>query len=208
MAINDFKDKVLSTLGKATDGAKDLAGIAVDKAKSGGRIAKLSMEAASAREEVKKTYLEIGKLYYDTHKDDPEGFFIQLFEEVRVAEENIAAKEEELASLREALKEGALEVRVEIERVVDQAGDTAGSVKDTVADKFGTVKDAAAEKFDSVKKAVGERFGAAKDDAAEAMEDLDQQLEQAEQAAEEAVEKVVEAAEDAVEDAAQEDQTN
>ena len=137
MDINELKDKVLALFDQATDGAKgiasktvsgarNIAGNVGDKAKSGGRIAKLAMEAASAREEVKKTYLEIGKLYYDTHKDDPEGFFVQLFEEVRVAEEEIAAKEAELAELKASLKESfqsasAEEVEEDFADVVDQA---------------------------------------------------------------------------------------
>ena len=137
MDINELKDKVLALFDQATDGAKgiasktvsgarNIAGNVGDKAKSGGRIAKLAMEAASAREEVKKTYLEIGKLYYDTHKDDPEGFFVQLFEEVRAAEEEIAAKETELAELKASLKESfqsasAEEVEEDFADVVDQA---------------------------------------------------------------------------------------
>ena len=136
MDINELKDKVLALFDQATDGAKgiasktvsgarNIAGNVGDKAKSGGRIAKLAMETASAREEVKKTYLEIGKLYYDTHKDDPEGFFVQLFEEVRAAEEEIAAKETELAELKSSLKESFQSASAEVEEdfadVVDQA---------------------------------------------------------------------------------------
>lgn len=126
MEFNNIKDKVLSTLGQATDSVKGLAGSATDKAKAGARIAKLSMEAATAREELKKSYLEIGRLYYDAHKDDPEGFFVQLFEEVRIAEADIAAKEAEIAELKDTLRDGFSNVTVEITKdedfsdVVDQ----------------------------------------------------------------------------------------
>ena len=117
MDINEVKDVVLSTLGQAVDGAKGLAGKAAEgaknvagtvagKAKSGGSIVKLSMDAATARENLKKLYLEIGKLCYETHKDTPEEAFAQLFEEVRQAEELIAAKEAELSGHKDIIKEG------------------------------------------------------------------------------------------------------
>lgn len=148
MDFNGLKDKLLSTLGQAGDSAKDLAGraadsakslagTAADKAKSGTRIARLSMEAASEREEIKKTYQEIGKLYYDTHKDDPEGFFVQLFEEIRIAEEGIASKEAEIAALKEDFKGAGDEISVDFEEVVDKAeaeaaGEAAEQIKENL----------------------------------------------------------------------------
>ena len=117
MDINEVKDVVLSTLGQAVDGAKGLAGKAAegaktvagtvaDKARSGGSIVKLSMDAATARENLKKLYLEIGKLCYELHKDTPGEAFAQLFEEARQTEELIAAKEAELSGHKDNIKEG------------------------------------------------------------------------------------------------------
>lgn len=111
--FNDIKDVVLSSIGKAADAGKGIAnkaadagkGIAnkaADKAKSGARYARLKVEIASERENMKKAYTEIGKLYYSTHKDDPEGFFIQLCDEVTLAQKNIADKEAEIEALRPA----------------------------------------------------------------------------------------------------------
>lgn len=116
MDINEVKDVVLSTLGQAVDGAKGFAGKAAegaktvagtvaDKAKSGGSIVRLSMDAATARENLKKVYLEIGKLYYELHKDAPDETFAQLFEEVRQTEELIVAKEAELSGHKDNIKE-------------------------------------------------------------------------------------------------------
>ena len=101
MDFGELKNKFLSALGKTTDATKDfagkaadttkdIAGKAADKVKAGGRIAKLNIEIAQEKDNMKKTYVEIGKLYYDTHKDDPDGFFIQLCEEVAAAEKAIA----------------------------------------------------------------------------------------------------------------------
>ena len=127
MDLNGLKDKLLSALGQASEGAKDFAGKAADatkdfaekaadKAKSATRIAKLNIEISQEKENMKKTYLEIGKLYYDTHKDDPDGFFIQLCDEIAAAEKAIAEKEAEIADL----KDKEPDVDVEFEEIVEQ----------------------------------------------------------------------------------------
>lgn len=124
MALNSFKDKLLAGIGQAFDATKDFAEKAVDvtkdaaekaadKAKAGSRIAKLNIEIAGEKENMKKTYIEIGKLYYDTHKDDPEGFFIQLCEEIALAEKNIADKEAEIAELKAGDEDDSIEVEFE-----------------------------------------------------------------------------------------------
>jgi len=89
-------DKTKDFAEKAADKTKDFAEKAADKAKATARIAKLNIEISSEKDNMKKTYLEIGKLYYDTHKENPEGFFIQLCEEIALAEKNIADKQAEI----------------------------------------------------------------------------------------------------------------
>lgn len=82
MDINELREKILAVLNQATENAKDMAEQATgtmrdfaDKAmggaRAGGRIAKLAMEVASQKESLKKTYQEIGRLYYETAKDAP-----------------------------------------------------------------------------------------------------------------------------------------
>lgn len=145
MDFQALKDKLLSSLGQATEGAKDfagkaadvtkdLAGKAADKARTGGRIAKLSMEVAQEKDNLKKTYLEIGKLYYDTHKDSPDGFFIQLCEEVAAAESVIAVKEAEIAQLKSSFGADAPDVEVEFEEVVSEGEAAAEDVAEAVAE--------------------------------------------------------------------------
>lgn len=132
--FNELKDKLLAKLGQAAegakdiaekvaDGAKDVADKAADKAKVGSRIAKLNIEIATERDNMKKTYLEIGKLYYDTHRDDPDGFFIQLCDEISLAESNISEKEAEIAQLKESMKAASGDddsIEVEFEEIVDR----------------------------------------------------------------------------------------
>jgi hypothetical protein len=132
MDLNELKDKAISALGQAVDGIKgfadkagdktrDIAGQAADKAKAGGRIAKLSMEIATEKENMKKAYSEIGRLYYDTHKEAPEGFFAQLCEEIGLAEKNIADKEAEIAELKASFSaEKDPDVSVEFEEIVEK----------------------------------------------------------------------------------------
>ena len=132
MDINELKDKILAVLNQATDGAKDLydqaggsvrglADKAADTAKAGTRIAKLAMEIASEKEGLKKTYQEIGRLYYETAKDAPDGFFIQLFEEARLAEQSVAEKEKELSALKSGFQKSEPDVVVDFEEIVDKA---------------------------------------------------------------------------------------
>ncbi|MBR1659516.1 MAG: hypothetical protein IJ705_04295 [Oscillospiraceae bacterium] len=223
MDINELRDAVLSALGQATDMVSGVANTTMDKAKSGGRMAKLAMDAASAREELKKTYLEIGKLYYDTHKDDPEGFFVQLFDEVRIAEEDLAAMEQELAALRSSIKSAAPtgESADEFERVVDagtedfaetateaeapkepkeEVSDKVQNFRDSVAEKAGAVKDVVSEKAVVVKDAVIEKAGAVMDAVTEFAGEVRSKLNEGRSAAADAAEDVVEGAADAFED--------
>ena len=127
--FNSFKDKLLARIGQAAEGAKDIAekaadatkdiaDKAADKAKAASRIAKLNIEIAGEKDNMKKTFIEIGKLYYDTHKDDPEGFFIQLCEEIALAEKNIADKEAEMAELKAEKEDDS--IVVEFEEIVDE----------------------------------------------------------------------------------------
>ena len=142
--FDELKNKFLTSIGKAAEAGKDIAAKAADagkdiaakaseKAKSGTRIAKLSIDVAGEKDNMKKAYLEIGKLYYDTHKDDPEGFFIQLCEEVTLAKSNIEAMEKEIADLRGSADEAEAEdpdVTVEFESIV--SGDEAAAEPEIV----------------------------------------------------------------------------
>ncbi len=178
--INSIKDKILSGLdkaitktigfaGKAADATRDAAAKtagktrdvaekAAGKAKAGARIAKLNIEIAGEKENMKKTYLEMGKLYYDTHKDSPEGFFIQLCEEIALAEQNIAEKEAEIEALK-AEDDGSIEV--EFEEIVDEEEPAAEekcecSCKEKLEDAIETVEDMVEEVIDTVEDKVEE----------------------------------------------------
>ena len=113
--FNEIKEKVITTLGAVADTTKELAGKAAEKAKGAARIAKLSMEINGEKDTIKKAYLEIGKLYYEMNRDNPDGFFAQLCDEITVANAEIAAKEAEIADIKENGIGGADEEDVEVE---------------------------------------------------------------------------------------------
>ena len=105
----DYKDIITGTLnnivGKvkevADSGAiKDIYEHGANRAKSYGRIAKLALELNGENEELKRVYTEIGRLYYEQAKDAPEGFFAPLFAQAEEICGRIAAKEDEINSLK------------------------------------------------------------------------------------------------------------
>ena len=152
--FSEIKNVVLSSIGKAADAGKGIANKAADKAKSGARIAKLTVEIAGEKENMKKAYMEIGKLYYDTHKDDPEGFFIQLCDEVALAQKNIVDKEAEIEELKAAEEAEGTEIEIDIdisvdgddfEKVVGEEEAAAESEDDGIVVDITVEKDAPAE---------------------------------------------------------------
>ena len=70
----DFKEKASIFASRAANTAKDLAVSAARKTKQLSRIAKLNVDISNQRDAIKGMYAEMGKLYYETHKDDPETY--------------------------------------------------------------------------------------------------------------------------------------
>ncbi len=74
------------------------------RAKYAGRMAKLSMALSAEQEAIQNAYLEIGRLYYETHCDDSDLLLSQLCAEVRAANDRIADMQREMDTLRSALR--------------------------------------------------------------------------------------------------------
>lgn len=139
----DYKDIITGTLKSFAGKVKDVAesstvrGIyeqGTERAKAYGAIAKLTLEANGEAEELKRAYIEIGKLYFEQNRENPEGFFATLFEQVEQLNARIHEKEDEIAALKEQLGADKLvDIDVEI-------GDFDQVVDDTEAD--GSGKDA------------------------------------------------------------------
>lgn len=128
--FNEIKSILRGTFDTVADKTRDIAEKTSDKAKGFARIAKLSMEINGERDAIKKAYIEIGKLYYDTHKDDPDGFFSQLCEEVNVAMTSIEEKEAEIASIKKEY-DAEEDFEVEFEEVIMDDEEEAPAAEET-----------------------------------------------------------------------------
>lgn len=92
----------------AKDKSVEYAGIAVNKTKDATRVAKLTMELTAEKEAVKKSYVELGKNFYEENRATAQGLFAQLCEEIDAANAHINELQAEVDALRASLrKEGA-----------------------------------------------------------------------------------------------------
>lgn len=136
----DYKDIILGTLSNLADKARDFAksdkvSSIVDKvkdsadssgvrgvydqgasrAKAYGRIAKLNLEINGQQQELSRVFAEIGRLYYEQAKAEPQGFFAALFSQAEGLDESLKAKEEEIHALKEALRAEPVDADIEVE---------------------------------------------------------------------------------------------
>lgn len=112
--INELKGTLLNTLGSVAEKTRSLAGKAADKAKDVTKIAKLNMEVGAEKDNIQKAYLEIGKLYYEMHKSEPDSFFVQLCDEITLANENLGKLRAELDELKAGLTAKGIDIEVEL----------------------------------------------------------------------------------------------
>ncbi len=106
----DYKDIIHGTISNIVGKVKDVAESGtvrniydkgVDKAKSCGRIAKLTLEMNGEAEELKRVYTEIGRLYYEDHKDDaPEPYYASLFAQADEIKEKLRDMDDEIKSMK------------------------------------------------------------------------------------------------------------
>lgn len=117
--INELKDVFFNTLGTVAGKTRGFAEKAADKAKDVARIAKLNMELTAEKDTIEKAYLEIGKLYYETHKNAPDGFFVQLCDEIALANDNITKILSELDDLKTNVTAKGDDIQVEFTEVTE-----------------------------------------------------------------------------------------
>lgn len=86
-------------------------------AKCYANIAKLNVRINGELEEQKKVFIEIGRLYFDQHRNDPDDYFVPLFEELNAMDEKIEALRTELYEAKASIA-AARERDIEVE-VVD-----------------------------------------------------------------------------------------
>lgn len=102
-AVSGITEAAKGIANVAGDAAKGFAAEAGDKARSFSRVAKLKLDLVTEEENLKDTYAEIGKAFFDkADKRHPDEEFVRLFDSVMIARSKIAAIEDELKELRSA----------------------------------------------------------------------------------------------------------
>ena len=140
----DYKDIIAGTIKNLAGKVKDIAesgtvrGIyeqGAERAKAYGTIAKLTLEVNGDAEELKRVYTEIGKLYFEQNRENPEGFFTSLFSQVEEINARIHEKEDTINELKARLEaDKAADIDVEI-------GDFEDIVDSTEADGSGKTEE-------------------------------------------------------------------
>ena len=108
--LSSLKDKVVDAAGKAvSDEVRDkVAGAAQavgERAKYASRMTRLTVDCNAELERVKRTYTEIGRLYYENYRDTADAFLAELCQQVTDANAHVAALEAQMDELRAAAKE-------------------------------------------------------------------------------------------------------
>lgn len=114
------KIKVVAQSGKVRD-AYDRGSTT---AKCYANIAKLNVRINGELEEQKKVFIEIGRLYFDQHRNDPEDYFVPLFEELEAMDEKIEGLRAELYEAKASIA-AARERDIEVEVVDFEPDETA-----------------------------------------------------------------------------------
>ena len=111
----DYKSILKGTLNSVTKKAKDYVESgslkeAYDKGSTTARcyanIAKLSLQINGELEEENKVFIEIGRLCYDENRDNPDGRYAPLFDELKAMDERIEKMREELEAAKAAVEAG------------------------------------------------------------------------------------------------------
>lgn len=119
--LSSLKDKVVDAAGKATVAVTDAASKAVsdemrdkvagaaqavgERAKYASRMTRLTVDCNAELERVKRTYTEIGRLYYENYRDTADAFLAELCQQVTDANAHVAEMEAQMDELRAAAKE-------------------------------------------------------------------------------------------------------
>ena len=108
--LSSLKDKVVDAAGKAvSDEVRDkVAGAAHtvgERAKYASRMTRMTVDCNAELERVKRTYTEIGRLYYENYRDTADAFLAELCQQVTDANAHVAEMEAQMDELRAAAKE-------------------------------------------------------------------------------------------------------
>lgn len=101
-SFEEIREKASEIAGKVADKSLIFAKKAADKTKAAAKIAKLSAEIAAEKERVKKNYAEIGRIYYEKYKEEPEENVAQAVSEISISMDIIESKRAEIEEIKSA----------------------------------------------------------------------------------------------------------
>ena len=101
--LSSLKNKVVSD--EMRDKVAGAAHAVGDRAKYAPHMARLTVDCNTELERVKRTYTEIGRLYYENYRDTADAFLADLCQQVTDANARVAALEAQMDELRAAAKE-------------------------------------------------------------------------------------------------------
>jgi hypothetical protein len=117
--FDDFKKKAKETMGTIADRSVELYKIAEEKTKILAKTTKLQAEIALERGNIRKLYKEIGKTYYELHKEAPETALEQKCAEVSVSLDRIASKLQEIQDIKNDADAKDIDVEIIMEEKPD-----------------------------------------------------------------------------------------
>ena len=105
--LSSLKDKVVDVAGKAvSDEMRDkVAGAAQAVGEYASRMTRLTVDCNAELERIKRTYTEIGRLYYENYRDTADAFLAELCQQVTDANAHVAEMEAQMDELRAAARE-------------------------------------------------------------------------------------------------------
>ena len=120
----DYKELFGALVNKAKDvmestGVTEVYQKGASRTKAYSRIARLTLDTNSQAEELRKVYTEIGRLYFEQARENPEGVFAPLFAQAGKLMDELKAKEDELEELKRSLGAEAEEKDIEVEITQD-----------------------------------------------------------------------------------------
>ena len=92
---------------------KELADVALAKSKELGEMGKLKVSSATEQENIKKAYLELGRLYFAERGHAPEAAYADLCQRVQNAQDKIAYNNQRMADIRAAGKSAEEELFID-----------------------------------------------------------------------------------------------
>lgn len=110
--FEELKDKALAAMGTILNKSSELYETAEEKAKFIAKTTKLKAEIAKDNADRKKLFADLGSLYYCIHKNDPEDGLAQICAEIKLLDDKIVIKQQELEALKNEAEAADIEIDI------------------------------------------------------------------------------------------------